>query len=116
MPTIQDQYTEFTTKAQDATLAIAQAWTRSFQETVTRVPVVASQAAVNAAAQQFIDQAYDFASTVIDVQRTFSTQLVESSATVAEDVAKQATAALNDAGAQVVDAATKAGRAKKTAA
>ena len=116
MPTIQDQYTEFAKNTQDATLAIAQAWTRSFQETVTRVPAAVTQAAANAATQQFIDQAYDFAAAVVDVQRNFSKQLAESSAAVAEDVAKQATTALNEAGAQVVDAATKAGRIKKTAA
>ena len=112
----QDSYAQLSKPFQDATLAIAQAWTRSFQQTAARVPVAVTQAATNAAAHQFIDQAYNFATTVIDVQRNLSKQIVSSSSSVAQDVAERAATAVNDAGAQVFEAAAKAGRAKKPVA
>src|SRR4029450_3939377 len=60
-----------------------------------------------------IDQVYDFAGTVLDVQRNFAKQLVTASASVAEDVAQRATAAANEAGATVANAT---GRDKKQSA
>ena len=45
-----------------------------------------------------VDQVFDFATTVIDVQRTLAKHLVTTSATVAEEIAQRATAAVNEAG------------------
>ena len=110
MPTIQDQYTEFAKRGQEATLAVVDAWTRAVQDSAVQLPSVTTQAA----AQQVIDQVYDFAATVLDVQRNFAKQVVTTSASVAEDVANRATAAVNEAGSTVTNATT--GRAKKQSA
>jgi hypothetical protein len=110
MPTIQDQYTEFAKQGQEATFAVVDAWTRAIQDSAVQLPSVTTQAA----AQQVIDQVYDFANTVLDVQRNLAKQLVTTSASVAEDVAHRATAVANEAGAKVANAAT--GRAKKQTA
>jgi hypothetical protein len=115
MPTIQEQYTEFAQHTQEATMAIAQAWTAAAQEAATRVPVAITPEAATAAAQDFIDQAYDFVTKVIDVQRDLSKKFLTSSATVAGNVVEQATKALNEAGTQAFEAATKAGRGQQSA-
>ena len=114
MPASQNPYTQIARHTQEATLAIVRAWTRFLHETVTRVPVLATQAAAKAAAQQIIDQASGFATTMIDVQHTLSKQIVTSSANVAEGFVQQATSAMTQAGAQAIGTAAKAGRTRKT--
>jgi hypothetical protein len=113
VPTIQDQYTEFAKRGQEAAFAVVDAWTRAVQDSAVQLPSVTTQAA----AQQVIDQAYNFAGTVLDIQRSFAKQLVATSASVAEDVANRATAAANEAGATVTNGTNgtnaTTGRAKK---
>ena len=103
MSTIQEQYTEFAKRGQDASFAVLDAWTRSVQDAAIQLPSVTSQAA----AQQVIDQVFDFAGSVLDVQRKFAKELVSSSASVAEDVAGRTQAAVNEGVATVKNATTK---------
>jgi hypothetical protein len=102
----QDQYAALTRQGQDAATALAGAWTRSLQESSIKVPSAAGQAA----ALEVIDQAFDFAVKVLNVQRNLSKQLVTRSATAAEDVARQATTAANETTEKVVKVARRATR------
>jgi hypothetical protein len=60
MPDIQEQYTEFTKRGQEA-------------------------------AQQVVDQFFDFGATVIDAQRNLVKQFISTSASVAQNVSKNLT-------------------------
>ena len=100
MTTLQEHYTEIARQGQEASLAVIEAWTRSFQDVAARLPEVTGQFDAN----QVIDRFYDFAVTVVDVQRDFAKQLVSSTVSVAEDVAQKSREAANRAG----DAANRA--------
>jgi hypothetical protein len=100
LSTFQEQYFAMAKQSQDAATAVVGAWTRSLQDSSIKVPSAAGQAVVH----QMIDQMFDFASTVINIQRRLSKELVSSSAAVAEDVAHQAT----DVAQQATDVANKA--------
>jgi hypothetical protein len=109
MSTIQDQYTTIAKQGQQAATAVAEAWTRSIQDSIVKLPTVTGQAA----AQQVVDQVFDFASTVIDVQRNLAKQLVSSTASVVEEIADRTTTAADEASENVTKATR---RATKTAA
>jgi len=92
MTNLQEQYVAIAKQGQEAVATVAGAWTRSLQDSAFKVPVKSGQAV----AHQLIDQVFDFATTVIAVQRNLTKQLVTSSASVAEDVAQQATSVANE--------------------
>jgi hypothetical protein len=103
MPTIQEQYTEFAQRGQEATLAIVDAWTQSVQNLAGQVPTTVNPGA----ATQAVDQTFDFFGKVLDVQRNALKQFVTTSATAAEDAVQRATTAVNEAGAATAKAASK---------
>ena len=105
MTTLQDQYTDFARHGQEATLAVLDAWTQSFRNAAVKLPTVTAQAASHEA----IDQVFDLAVTLIDVQRNFTKQLATATTHVAEDAATRAT----EAAKQATTAVTKAGQAAK---
>ena len=114
---IQDQYAGIVKQGQDAALSIVDAWARSVRGTAVRVPSASAQAAV----LQVVDQYFDFASTVLNVQRGYAKNLVTSTASVVEDVARrtgervQETAYQATAAAEgTVDEVARAARAPKT--
>lgn len=94
--TLQDQYTTLARRGQETTLAVVDAWTRSFNDALVRVPSVAGQAATTEA----IDQAFDLIVKVLDVQRNAAKQYAASVASIAEDVVSQATKTATQAGVQ----------------
>ena len=105
MPTtLQDQYAEFAKRGQEASFAVVDAWTRTIQDASVQVPSVSARAAAN----QVIDQVFDFAGTVLAVQRKFAKDVVSSSADVAEDVAGRAQAAATEVGNTVKSTTAKA--------
>lgn len=107
MPTIQQQYTEFAQRSQEAALAVVDAWTQSVTEAVGRFPSVLTPAA----AEQAIDQAFDLAVKVADIQRNVAKQLVNSTSAFAEEAVQRVTAAATEA----TEAATAvASKARKT--
>jgi hypothetical protein len=108
VPSIQEQYTEFAKRSQDAALAVVDTWTQTFQDTVVQLPAITTKAT----AQHAVDQFFDYAGTVLDIQRKVAKQLVTATVAAAEDVSQQATRAATKA-ADEVGATT--GRAKKTA-
>jgi hypothetical protein len=104
--TMQDQYLAFARQGQEAAVAAASAWTRTLQDTVTKTPIAAGQAAANT----MIDQMFDFAHKMIDVQHNLSKQFVNRSATVVEDVAARATTAANETTEKVTKVARRASK------
>ena len=109
MTTLQDQYTAFTKSGQEATVAVLDAWTQSFRDAAVKLPIVTAQAASHEA----IDQVFDLAVTLIDVQRNFTKQLATATSHVAEDAATRATQAATEAATQATSVVSQAGRAAK---
>jgi hypothetical protein len=81
MPTAQEQYIQMVRQVQDAMLAAFETWTRTFQQAWGQLPAAAP---VNP--DQVIDQGFDFAGKLLNVQRDFAKQLVGASTAVAEVV------------------------------
>ena len=81
MATVQEQYAELAKQGQEAALAALKAWTRVFQQTVSRLPTRPP-----ASPEQLIDQAHGLASHLLDTQRDFAKQLVATGTAAAEKV------------------------------
>lgn len=81
MATIQEQYAELAKQGQEAALAALKAWTRVFQQTVSRLP-----ASAPTSPEQLIDQAHGLASQLLDTQRDFAKHLVATGTAAAEKV------------------------------
>ena len=90
MATIHEQYAELAKQGQEAALAALKAWTRVFQQTVSRL----SSSGLTSP-EQLIDDIHDFAGHLLDTQR---------------DVAKQFVAAGTAAAGQVRDRVTQTGK------
>jgi flagellar biosynthesis/type III secretory pathway protein FliH len=84
MPDIQEQYTEFAKRGQEAAYSVVEAWAKTVQETTAQLPSVTTPEG----AQQVVDQFFDFSTTVIDAQRNLIKQFISTSAIVADNVAK----------------------------
>ena len=87
MPEIQEQYTEFAKRGQEAAFSIVGAWAKTVQEATAQLPSVVTPEG----AQQVVDQFFDFSATVIDAQRNLIKQFISTSAGVAENVSKNLT-------------------------
>jgi hypothetical protein len=75
----QDQYNDAFKQTQDTMLSAFDAWTRAFQQGISQLP-----GSMPVDPTQVIDQVFDFAATVLNVQREFAKQLVASSSATAE--------------------------------
>ena len=75
----QDQYNEAFKQTQDTMLTAVDAWTRAFQQGLSQLP-----GSVPVDPAQVIDQVFDFAATLLNVQREFAKQLVASSTATAD--------------------------------
>ena len=75
----QDQYSDAFKQTQDTMLSAFDAWTHAFQQGISQLP-----GSVPVDPSQVIDQVFDFASTLLNVQREFAKQLVASSTARAE--------------------------------
>jgi hypothetical protein len=84
VPEIQDQYTEFAKRGQEAAYSVVEAWAKTVQETTAQLPSIVTPDG----AQQIVDQFFDFSATVIDAQRNLIKQFITTSASVADNVAK----------------------------
>jgi acetyl-CoA carboxylase carboxyltransferase component len=85
MATLQEQYTELVQQSQEAVLAAVDSWTRTVQDTYQKFPAFPAKVNPN----QVIDQVFDFAEKLLELQRDFAKNLVTASASVAETVAAQ---------------------------
>ena len=77
----QDQYNEAFKQTQDTLTSTFDAWTHAFQQGLSQLP-----GAVPVDPAQVIDQVFDFAATLLNVQRDFAKQLLGTSAAVAESL------------------------------
>ncbi len=75
----QDQYSDAFKQTQDTMLSAFDAWTHAFQQGISQLP-----GSVPVDPSQVIDQVFDFAATMLNVQREFAKQLVASSTATAE--------------------------------
>lgn len=75
----QDQYSDAFKQTQDTMLSAFDAWTHAFQQGISQLP-----GSVPVDPGQVIDQVFDFAATMLNVQREFAKQLVASSTATAE--------------------------------
>ncbi len=107
MTNFQEQYVSLVRQAQEATLAVVDAWTKSFEETAVKLPRT-----VQTTSHEAINQAFDLAVTLIDVQAKLAKQLASATATVVEDAAGRMSKVAAEAGTF----ADKAERASKKAA
>jgi hypothetical protein len=85
------QYADFVQQGQDATLKAVETWTRTVQDAFASAP--AQTYSVNV--QNAVDQAYDLAAKLLEVQRGFVKNLV-ANAVEAADTAKAWTPRIAD--------------------
>ncbi|PPK92309.1 hypothetical protein CLV92_11555 [Kineococcus xinjiangensis] len=86
MPTLQEQYFQAMQQSQQAVLDAFSTWTRTVQDAAGSIgtnPVQVDPA-------QAIDQYFDFAAKVLDVQRTLTRGIVERTTSLTEDLANRA--------------------------
>lgn len=100
MTTVQDQYAAFARSSQEATLAVVDAWSRSFRDIAVKLPAVTAQASTHEA----IDQVFDLAVTLINVQRDLIKQLATATSAAVEDAVGRATKAAAEASTIVANA------------
>lgn len=107
MTTLQDQYVSLLRQGQEATLAVVDAWTKSFQDVAVSLPRT-----VQTTSHEAINQAFDLAVTLVDIQSKLAKQLASAATTVVEDAAGR----MSKAAAEVDTIADKAERTSKKAA
>jgi len=97
MTTVQEQYTEFVRQSQDAMLAAVDSWTSTVQDAIGKLPGVPGAAGPD----QVIDQVFDFATKMLEVQRDFAKNIVKTSASVTEAVTRKTAASAERTADQV---------------
>jgi hypothetical protein len=107
MTTLQEQYVTLVRQGQEATLAVVDAWTKSFQDAAVKLPRT-----VQTASHEAINEVFDLAVTLIGIQSNLTKQLTSAAASVVEDAAGRMSRAAAEAGT----IADKAERASKKAA
>lgn len=75
------QYQQVLQQTQEAALAAVDSWTKVVQDSVGQLPT-APTAQVDPT--QVVDQVFDFAEKMLDMQRDFTKRLLESSASIAQ--------------------------------
>ena len=81
-----DQYTALVQQGQEAVRAAVDSWTRTVRDAAAQFPAV-SQAYD---ADKVIDQVFDFAEKLLEVQREFAKNVLKSSVSAAEAVTEAA--------------------------
>ncbi len=85
MATPQEQYLEVIRQSQQAVLDAVDSWSKTVQETTGSIPT--APPAVDP--RQVVDQVFDFAEKLLDMQRDFTRSLLASSAAMSENVTRQ---------------------------
>lgn len=75
------QYTDFVQQGQEATLKAVETWTRTVQDAFAQAPTTTFQVNV----QNAVDQAYDLAAKLLEVQRGFVKNLLANAVEVADN-------------------------------
>ncbi|MDP9394073.1 MAG: hypothetical protein M3Q27_07375 [Actinomycetota bacterium] len=85
MTTPQDQYRDLVQQSQQAMQSAVETWTRTVQDTVTSLPTNPTQVDPG----QVVDQVFDFAERMLEMQRDFTKNLLQSSAALSQSVTRQ---------------------------
>ncbi len=88
----QDQYRELVQQSQQAIQSAVDTWTKTVQDTVTALPSNPTQVDPG----QVVDQVFDFAERMLEMQRDFTKNLLQNSASIAQSVARQSGQAAAD--------------------
>jgi hypothetical protein len=81
----QDQYRDLVQQSQQAIQSAVDTWTKTVQDTVTALPSNPTQVDPS----QVVDQVFDFAERMLEMQRDFTKNLLQNSAAIAQSVARQ---------------------------
>jgi Golgi nucleoside diphosphatase len=81
----QDQYRDLVQQSQQAIQSAVDTWTKTVQDTVTALPSNPTQVDPG----QVVDQVFDFAERMLEMQRDFTKNLLQNSAAMAQSVARQ---------------------------
>ncbi len=88
MTTGQDQfrqYQQILQQTQEAALAAVDSWTKVVQDSVGQLSTAPTQIDPT----QVVDQVFDFAEKMLDMQRDFTKRLLESSSSIAQTAARR---------------------------
>jgi hypothetical protein len=91
MSSIQEQYAETIRTSQQAVVGAVEAWSKSLQSAFSS-PGLTTASAVDP--NQVIDQVFDFAEKMLEVQREFAKNLASTAAAAGETTRQQAEAAM----------------------
>ena len=80
-----DHYRQYVEQSQQAFQTAVDTWTRTVEQTVSAIPANPTQVDP----QQVIDQVFDFAGQMLQMQREFTKRLVASSVTLSKGVSGQ---------------------------
>lgn len=86
------QYQQVLQQTQDAALAAVDSWTKVVQDSVARVPATPGQVDPT----QVVDQVFDFAEKMLDMQRDFTKRVLENSVSVAQTASARTDAATHE--------------------
>lgn len=90
MSSIQEQYAEAMRTSQEAVVGAVESWTKSVQKTFGQTPAI-PEASVDP--NQVIDQVFDFAEKMLEVQREFAKNLASTSTALGGALREQAESA-----------------------
>lgn len=74
------QYQQVLQQTQEAALAAVDSWTKVVQDSVGQLPATPGQVDPT----QVVDQVFDFAEKMLDMQRDFTKRLLENSSSIAQ--------------------------------
>lgn len=97
------EYTEYVQQGQDAVKSAFETWTKTIQDFTGSLTPLTPATDPSAA----IDQVFDFAAKVLDVQRKFAKEIAQTTASTGETVQRHLTAVAETATQKVKDAVAK---------
>lgn len=83
MATIEEQYADLLTQTQDEALTALGTWNRTVRRTLRQLPATGLTSM-----GELVDEAYEYASQVLDARRKFAKQLIATGAAAVEAVEK----------------------------
>ena len=99
---VTDQYTELVQQSQEAVRTAVDYWSKTVQQAVAQLPATAAPFAAPYDVNTIVDQYFDFAEKVLEIQRDFAKNLIARSTAAGEAFAASAKEA-----AEVATEATK---------
>ncbi|SDQ18270.1 hypothetical protein [Quadrisphaera sp. DSM 44207] len=111
MSTPQEQYLQVMQQSQEAILTAVNSWTKTVQDVASGQLATPGQVDPN----RVVDQVFDFAEKMLEMQREFAKSLMQGAASLTETMQQRATE-VTSAGARAAAEATSAGTRAATGA